>query len=47
MTLIYIIDMKICILYRVPDGTIKYTRWHDGFTKAISILQKTYAFFRV
>jgi FkbM family methyltransferase len=34
--------MKICILYRVPDDTIKYTRWHDGFTKAISILQKTY-----
>jgi len=34
--------MKICILYNVPNTTIKYSRWHDGFTKAISILQNTF-----
>ena len=34
--------MKNCLLYSVPDTTIKYSRWRDGFTKAIFILQKTF-----
>jgi hypothetical protein len=34
--------MKICILYNVPNTTIKYSKWFDGFTKAISILQNTF-----
>lgn len=34
--------MKICILYNVPKGNIKYNKWSDGFTEAISILKKTF-----
>lgn len=34
--------MKICVLYNVPNTSIKYTKWHDGFTQAISILRKTF-----
>ena len=34
--------MKICVLYNVPNNSIKYSSWHDGFTKAIYILQKTF-----
>lgn len=31
--------MKIAIIYYITPGTIKYTNWHDGFTKAIEILK--------
>ena len=34
--------MKICVLYNVSNNSIKYNSWHDGFTKAISILKKTF-----
>lgn len=32
--------MKIAILYYISPGSIKYKKWHDGFTKAIDILRK-------
>lgn len=31
--------MKILILYDIKKGTIKYSNWHDGFTKAIDLLK--------
>lgn len=31
--------MKILILYYIPNNSIKYNKWHDGFTKAIDILR--------
>ena len=34
--------MNICIIYNIPNTSIKYTSWHDGFTKAIDILKKTF-----
>lgn len=34
--------MNICILYYVPNTTIKYTKWCDGFTEAINILKNVY-----
>jgi glycosyltransferase involved in cell wall biosynthesis len=34
--------MKICVLYNIPNKSIKYTSWKDGFTKAISILKKKF-----
>lgn len=34
--------MKIAILYKINPGTIKFNKWHDGFTKAIDILKATY-----
>ena len=32
--------MKIAILYHIPNNSIKYEKWHDGFTKAIELLKK-------
>ena len=34
--------MNICILFYINNNSIKYSQWHDGFTKAISILAKKY-----
>ena len=34
--------MEVCILYYIPNSTIKYTAWHDGFTAAIDILKGTF-----
>lgn len=34
--------MNICILYYIPNKTIKYNIWHDGFTKAIEILKNSF-----
>jgi len=34
--------MNICILFYINNNSIKYSQWHDGFTKAISILSKKY-----
>jgi hypothetical protein len=34
--------MKIIILVNIKNDSIKYNNWHDGFTKAISILQNKY-----
>lgn len=36
--------MKILILYYIDKGSIKYTQWHDGFTRAIQILKDIYKF---
>lgn len=34
--------MNICILYNISNISVKYSNWHDGFTKAIKILKKIY-----
>jgi len=34
--------MKICVLYNISKNSIKYINWHDGFTKAFSILKKNF-----
>ncbi len=31
--------MKIVIIYNIPPDSIKYTNWHDGFTKAIQLIK--------
>ena len=34
--------MKICIIYHIPKGSVKYDKWCDGFTEAISLLSGTF-----
>jgi glycosyltransferase involved in cell wall biosynthesis len=34
--------MNIIIFVNIRNDSIKYNHWHDGFTKAIGILQKKY-----
>lgn len=34
---------KILVLYYVPKSTFKYSNWHDGFTKALDILEEKYS----
>ena len=33
---------KILMLYFVPKSTFKYNNWHDGFTKALDVLEQEY-----
>ncbi len=37
-------NMNLLIVFAIPDTSIKFTHWHDGFTKAIEILEKDYTY---
>ena len=34
--------VSIAVLYYIPNSSPKYNNWHDGFTKAIDLLQGLY-----